>query len=94
MHPNESKEIKKVPKPPSRIKEWEDEGIRCYYVRFHQPIPPGVHKEPVSEFYLKSNTNKYVVDSLTYTVHGLVYRAYGETNISPLANIMYVRTLA
>lgn len=61
------------------------------YVRFHKDVPPGENKEPVSEFRLKSTQKKYVVDSILFTPHGVVWKAYGETNIVPLANVIYCR---
>src|SRR5665213_3384033 len=71
---------------------------QCLYVRFHQPVPPALNKEPVSEFKLKPDGNsiqamRYVVDSITYTEHGVIYTAYGETNIVPLANVTYARLI-
>jgi len=62
-----------------------------YYVRFHQPVPPGEDKEPVSEFRLKSTQKKYVVDSILWTPNGVVVKAYNETFIVSLANVMYCR---
>lgn len=67
-------------------------GIPCHYARFHQPVPGMRDKEPVSEFNTKLKDNKYSVDSLSYTAMGLIFKVRGETNIVPLANIIYVRT--
>lgn len=66
-------------------------GRSAYYVRFHQPVPPAEDKEPVSEFRLQSKQNKYVVDSILWTQHGIIYTAYGEINIVSLANVIYCR---
>lgn len=70
------------------------EGIPCRYARFHQPVPPYVNKEPVSEFKLSSTTvnDKYLVDAMSYTGQGLIFKAKDEVNIVPLANIIYVRS--
>jgi hypothetical protein len=79
----------------SNLELWAEQGIDCTYVKFHQDIPPGNKKEPVAEF--KTNpTNvpggaKYVVDRIIYTPNGLIYTAFGETNIVPLANVVFVR---
>jgi hypothetical protein len=62
-----------------------------YYARFQQPIPPGVNREPVSEFTLSGKQAKYLVDTMEYTSDGLVWTFQDETNITPLANVMYVR---
>lgn len=62
-----------------------------HYVRFHQPVPPAENKEPVSEFRTNSKQNKYSVDSLEWTSEGVIYQAYGEKGIVPLANIMHCR---
>jgi hypothetical protein len=65
-----------------------------YYVRFHQPVPPGVDKEPVSEFKLVGRNQfdkKYVVDSITWTPDGVITKAHGTTNIIPLANVIHCR---
>lgn len=74
---------------------WDEWGIPAYYVRFHQPVPPSKNKnrEPVSEFYIKGPTGKYLVQSLTYTPHGLIFKSDNETNIVPLANIIYCRLI-
>ena len=77
----------------SEIDRWAYDGIRCHYARFHQPVPPYVNKEPVSEFKVKSDADKYKVDSIVYTPHGVIWTANGETNIVPLANVIYVRTI-
>lgn len=80
----------------SLFEQWLSEGIPSYYVRFHQPVPPGKDKEPVSEFKLQTKSqsdNKYLVNSITYTPNGLVWEAYGEKNIVPLANVIYTRPI-
>ena len=77
----------------SQFPQWLHFGVICHYARFHQPVPPYVNKEPVSEFKVKSDADKYKVDSIVYTPHGLIWTANGETNIVPLANVIYVRTI-
>lgn len=73
-------------------------GIPCHYARFHQPVPPYLNKEPVSEFrqknegFLPTAMDKYVVDEMRYTSMGLVFKMNKELNIVPLANIIYIRT--
>lgn len=62
-----------------------------HHVRFHQPVPPGLNKEPVGEFVLSGKQSKYLVDSLSLTPHGVMYQAYGETGLVPLANVIYCR---
>ena len=83
-------EEKKKPKS-SPLEQWERNGVPCYYVRLHQPIPPIENAEPVSEFRLNTQ-NKYSVESITYTEHGVIWRAKGELDICALANVMYART--
>lgn len=68
---------------------------KVYYVRFHQPVPPAENREPVSEFRttplgLQSGA-KYRVDSIIWTPDGVFVKAYGETNIISLANVMHCR---
>lgn len=86
------REEKKDQKKISTIEQWEKYGIPCRYVRFHQPIPPTENLEPVSEFRVKTN-NKYSVDSITYTEHGVIWRAKDELDICALANVMYARAI-
>jgi len=76
----------------------EHDGYPIYYARFHQAVPPGLDKEPVNEFRIKSATKqikqgdlKYLVDSLKWTPEGIVYQAYGETGLVALANVVYCR---
>jgi hypothetical protein len=79
-------------KKKSNLEKWISDGVNCYYARFQSPIPPGDNKEPVSEFTLNPLKNtKYRVDSMVYTPHGLIFKAYGETNIVPLPDVMYAR---
>lgn len=72
------------------------EAIPCYYVRFHQPVPPGYDREPVSEFKIKTQ-NKYSVEGMLYhPIAGLIFEAINkkgerEEDITPAANIIYVR---
>ena len=90
-------EEKKKPKA-SPIEQWERFGTPCYYVRFHQGIPIHVDAEPVSEFKLatsplNANSRKYIVESMVYTEHGIIWRSRGELNVCPLANVMYARAV-
>ena len=92
------KSIKSTPEALSTLETLIQHGIPCKYVRFHQAVPPALNKEPVGEFRLSAqgdvNRGKlYAVDSIAYTPHGVIFKAYGETNIVPLANIIYVRTI-
>jgi hypothetical protein len=80
------------------MEEWMADGLPCKSVRFINPVPLRKNTEPVHEFYIASETkhpenNKYLVDSLCYTRHGLIFEAYGEIDIIPLGNIVYVRTI-
>jgi hypothetical protein len=77
----------------SNLGKWVLEGIPCSYARLQSPAAPGANKEPVSEFYIKGPTGKYLVDSLVYTPHGLVWVHEGVTHIMPLANIRQVRPI-
>ena len=77
----------------STLEEWESQGVPCHYVRFQQPVPPSLNKEPVSEFSLLNKNTKYLVERITYTPHGLIWRAGGEVDISANANVMYVRVI-
>ncbi len=86
-------EMKPKPKR-SNLEEWEKEGTRAYYVKFHQPVPTFVNKEPVSEFRIKIDNQidrKYLVESIVYSPKGVIVEAGGEKNIIPLANVMYAR---
>jgi hypothetical protein len=74
-----------------KLLEWEKEGTLCFYARFQQPIPPSVDKEPVSEFSLANKSSKYIVDQITYTPYGVIWRCGKEIDITALANVMYVR---
>lgn len=88
-------ELQKEPKTKKLKSNYEnliEQSIGCSYVRFKdQPVPPGINKEPVYEFYVKSTTNKYVVDLILWTPLGVIYKAYGETNTVPLGNVSYCR---
>ena len=77
----------------SVIDSWNDKGVECYYVRFHQPAPPSLNKEPVSEFCTSNMNKKYLVDCITYTPHGVIWKVNGEENIMPLANVIYTRSI-
>lgn len=78
---------------------WAMDGIDCKYARFVNPVPVRMDAEPVYEFYLlhtdphKPKHKKYMVDSLVYTPYGLICKCNGETNIVPLGNISFVRSL-
>jgi len=85
-------EKKKAKASLSPLDQWEKYGIPCHYVRFHQPIPASNDAEPVSEFRLNTK-NKYSVDSITYTEHGVIWRHKGEVDICALANVMYARSI-
>lgn len=69
---------------------WESEGIPCSYVRFQQAVPRSFHTEPVGEFKLTLE-DKYKVDKITYTPHGVIWRSGGEVDIAPLPDVMYAR---
>lgn len=81
-------------KKKSKLDQLKNDGIICSYARFHQPVPPTVNKDPVSEFRTerKGLTDKYLVESLWYTAEGLIWESNKELNIIPLANVIYVRT--
>lgn len=77
------------------IDKWEKAGVHCFYVRFHQPVPPAKDLEPVAEFSTQAKPpSKYLVDSITYTPNGVIFRAKGEVDLVPLANVIYVRSIA
>jgi hypothetical protein len=66
----------------------------AYYVRFHQAVPNFRDKEPVNEFKLKATgtfDQKYVVESITWTPDGVIYKNKDCTAIVPLANVIYCR---
>jgi hypothetical protein len=91
MDIEKQKDTKKKIISKSNFAELIDQAIPSYYVRFHQPVPPGEDKEPVSEFRLESKQSKYLVDMISWTPHGVIFRAHEETGIVPLANIIYCR---
>ena len=66
-------------------------GIPCDRVRFQNTVAPGKDREPVSEFYIKGPTGKYLVDKITYTPHGVIWIYQGSTEITPLANVKNAR---
>lgn len=86
--------VRKLPtKKITNLEKLKAEGIPIYYARFHQAVPPAYNKEPVNEFKLEDDKQtKYVVDSM-YWVPGkcIVFEAYGETDATEAANIVYVR---
>lgn len=73
------------------IERWVTEGVPCKYARFIAAVHPAPGKDPVNEFKLESKEAKYLVNSLIYTPHGLVFGVHGELGIVPLANISHVR---
>jgi hypothetical protein len=78
---------------PDRLEMLVKFGLKCKYARFHQPVPPSHNTEPVSEFSLENKQGKYIVEEMTYTTEGLVWKQKGETDIIPLANIIYCRLI-
>lgn len=76
----------------SKIERLEKEGIPLSYVRFQAPVPPYVNAEPLYEFNT-AGTSKYVVESITLSVEGIIWRARGELDISPTANYQYGRVI-
>lgn len=74
---------------------WSAQGIACRYAKFKagNPVPPSFKKEPVYELKLESLEQKYKVDYLLYTPHGLIFGCEGEVDIVPLGNVAYVRTI-
>lgn len=93
MEPKKKSQPESLPpqKKKSVIDSWIAEGVPCYYARFQSPVAPAKDKEPVSEFYMKSANNKYVVNQMVYTPHGLIFWAHGECDITPLTNIQWAR---
>lgn len=75
----------------TQLDKWITNGIVCDYVKFRDPVPRFEGQEPVYEFKLLATTQKYVVNSIIYTQHGLVWRAGDEINIVPLSNVNFVR---
>lgn len=78
---------------PMQLDILESTGIPCRYVRFQTPVPPYLDREPVSEFKLTAKDTKYKVDKITYTKLGVIWRAGGEIDIAPLANVAYSRSI-
>lgn len=67
-------------------------GVKVKYARFHSPVPPAKNKEPVSEFYIESKSNQYVVDEMYYCKDVFVWSAYGEKdNIMPASGVLLAR---
>lgn len=82
---NKSKSTQVIPAIPSK-------SVPCKYVRFHHPVPRHEHDEPVSEFKLIPDAmNKYQVQNITYTPHGVLVTSKNETVLIPLANVIYAR---
>lgn len=88
MKTEKSKQIDKT-----QLDLWIENGIKCHYARLQSPVAPAKDKEPVSEFYIKGPTGKYLVDTMWYTPHGLVWKAFGETGVMPLANVCLGRVI-
>lgn len=94
---NSSESLQEIEKQPSQLNDWETRGIVCQYAKFIHPVASGPNREPVSEFKTSKMTGKYttdpryLVDSLVYTPYGLIWRAHGEVNLAPIANINHVR---
>lgn len=84
----------KAPKIATPLEKWEQAGVPCFYVRFHQPVPPAKDLQPVSEFNTRAKDAKYLVDSISYTPYGVIFRFKGEVDLVPLANIIYARSVA
>ena len=75
------------------LEKLKAEGIAITYARFHQSVPPGLNREPVSEFKLEDKAqSKYVVDSMLW-IPGkcILFEAFGELDSVESANIMYTR---
>lgn len=75
------------------FEQWEAEGQPCSYVRFHAPLAPAKDREPQYEFRLEGKDKKYIVDKITCTEHGLVWRANGEIDFTGLATIALTRSI-
>ena len=71
--------------------KWE-KATPIHYARFHQAVPPAKDVEPVNEFRLNSKDKKYVVEAIRWSWgDGVIYKAYGELDLVPEANVQYVR---
>ena len=88
---DEEKKLRLLIDGPTILEQWTNQGIPCHYAKFQSAIAPGKDKEPVSEFYIKGPTGKYLVDSLCYTPHGVIWTYQGLTEITPLANVRNAR---
>lgn len=66
-------------------------GVPLSYVRFKEPVQAGEKKEPMYEFKLVTDNEKYRAENILYTQHGVLLRAQGETLIIPLGNVGYCR---
>jgi hypothetical protein len=87
------KKAKSVPEI-DKLQIMIQDSIPCHYVRFHQPVPPGVDKEPVSEFRLVSmKQSKYVVQAIYRHANCVIVEAYDTTFIVESANVMYSRPI-
>ncbi len=74
-------------KPKSGFDEILKLSIPIDYVSFIKDTPRGRKQEPVSEFVLKSDQIKYLVESLTWTPYGVIWTCLGKTNLAPLSNV-------
>lgn len=84
------KELKKKQK--SELEDKWDKGYKTHWVKFHQPISPAPHKEPVYELHTKSSATKYSVDDMRWIWgEGVIIKAYGEIHMSPDTNVADVR---
>ncbi len=77
----------------SILEKWIALGLPCYYVRFQGPVARHANDEPVSEFRITGERDKYIVDSIWYTPHGIIWKSRMETNITPLANAQWSRII-
>lgn len=91
MDETESQRAKRLTKEKKTWEKWEEAGQPCSFVSFHDPVPSGRDKEPVGEFRLETKDVKYRVDKMTYTPHGLIFRAHQQGNIVGLSNVKLVR---
>ncbi len=83
---------KEIKEELSNLESLKQQGIPIHYVRFHQAVPRFKNDEPVSEFYIKGPTGKYIVDSLLW-IPGkcILFECKGELDSVESANIMYTR---
>ena len=70
---------------------WKMNGANCKHATFHSPVPRAKNAQPVNEFCLEGRDQKYMVDSIVYTPHGLIISVGKESQIIPLANVIVAR---